>query len=515
MKLFFILIIVSSFLISSCVGIFATHDQKLVITTNNPSAAVYVDSTNVGNGDKVEAIVERDRHEKQFMMVSDSTKPLYQVAIPTKTHWLYYLDFPWIVTIIGIYVPMFDGMISKCNVFKENWSLDIPYMYRFWDSSTKKVYIDNVCLDIKKGKSKLKSFTYNDYLKNDDPIETKDLDSLVIKHSNLDEHLEEIMKKTYFQDSVPSVFIDNINTYYFKAVVKNVNINDVADNYMVIKGYRAGAEFMYMDMECKWIVEDTYGDTVYVDSIASKSGQIGTHLNKWSAAVKLAMEDALETSLIKFMETTAVKELLKKDTLRHLIFDKLTIPKPSKTPSNIDDAMKATVTIKIGKNKGHGSGFFISNDGYIITNHHVANKKLKLTVITSEGTEYEAKLIRSNKVIDLAILKIEGKSEFAYNIPAEKNFKTGQEIFAIGTPKSIELGQSISKGIISSLRKNKDLNFLQIDASINRGNSGGPITNTNGDLLGVVESKLFGVGTEGISFSIPAFDIMNSLSISY
>ena len=162
-----------------------------------------------------------------------------------------------------------------------------------------------------------------------------------------------------------------------------------------------------------------------------------------------------------------------------------------------------------------GSGVIITSDGYIITNFHVVANADKLTVIDREGKEYAAKLIRKNESLDLALLKIE-KANFkkTYVIPSAKNYTIGDDIFVIGTPTSVELGQTISKGIISGNRTFDQNNFIQTDASVNGGNSGGALTKKSGELIGIVNAKISGLGVEGLGFSIPAELIITGLSIT-
>ena len=118
--------------------------------------------------------------------------------------------------------------------------------------------------------------------------------------------------------------------------------------------------------------------------------------------------------------------------------------------------------------------------------------------------------------IDLALLKVEGKFDNAFTLPVNQNYKIGEEVIAIGTPKSVQLGQSASKGIVSGDRKHKGSSYFQTHITVNRGNSGGPIILAkNGELTGVVEFKLGGMGTEGVSFSIPAFEVMKALNLTY
>jgi serine protease Do len=126
-----------------------------------------------------------------------------------------------------------------------------------------------------------------------------------------------------------------------------------------------------------------------------------------------------------------------------------------------------------------GSGFFISQDGYLVTNAHVVQDGREFTVILDDGRELDAKLIGTDERTDLALLKVDG-NDFRYVSFATEQPKVGQWVLAVGNP--FGLGGSVSAGIISA--EGRDIgsgpydNYLQIDAPVNRGNSGGPAFNT-------------------------------------
>jgi serine protease Do len=153
-----------------------------------------------------------------------------------------------------------------------------------------------------------------------------------------------------------------------------------------------------------------------------------------------------------------------------------------------------------------GSGFFISDDGYLVTNAHVVQDGREYTVIMDDGEELEAKLIGTDERTDLALLKVDGK-DFSYVKFSEDEPKVGQWVLAVGNP--FGLGGSVSAGIISA--EHRDIgsgpydNYLQIDAPVNRGNSGGPTFNTKGEVIGV-NTAIFSPsgGNVGIAFAIPA-----------
>jgi serine protease Do len=144
----------------------------------------------------------------------------------------------------------------------------------------------------------------------------------------------------------------------------------------------------------------------------------------------------------------------------------------------------------------------------------VAGSK-KIEVIFSDGTKADATVIRKNEDADLALIKVDKTGLNPLPLCTEKEPEIGIDVWAIGTPKSIELGQSVSKGILSGLRKANDVSYVQTDVSLNGGNSGGPIINKQGTVLGIVTSKLIGVGTEGIGFAISTEEVFRRLKVEY
>ncbi|MBD1545246.1 Do family serine endopeptidase [Roseibium aggregatum] len=154
-----------------------------------------------------------------------------------------------------------------------------------------------------------------------------------------------------------------------------------------------------------------------------------------------------------------------------------------------------------------GSGFFITEDGYLVTNHHVIDNGTEFTVIDNDGKEYSAKLVGADKRTDLALLKVDSDHKFTYVKFADDAPQVGEWVVAIGNP--FGLGGSVTAGIVSA--RGRDIgagpydDFIQIDAPVNRGNSGGPAFNMKGEVIGV-NAAIFSPsgGNVGIAFAIPA-----------
>src|SRR5213083_642896 len=156
---------------------------------------------------------------------------------------------------------------------------------------------------------------------------------------------------------------------------------------------------------------------------------------------------------------------------------------------------------------GQGSGFFISADGYAVTNNHVVDKASTVEVTADDGKTYTATVIGTDPRTDIALIKVEGRSDFRYVQLAEKAPRIGDWVLAVGNP--FGLGGTVTAGIVSA--RGRDIgagpydDFIQIDAPVNKGNSGGPSFDVNGNVIGV-NTAIFSPsgGSIGIGFAIPS-----------
>ena len=170
--------------------------------------------------------------------------------------------------------------------------------------------------------------------------------------------------------------------------------------------------------------------------------------------------------------------------------------------------------------QGMGSGFFISGDGYIITNYHVIENADKLTITTHGGEEYEAQLIGSDEINDIALLKVEAQGIKPAVIGSSDALLVGDMVVAIGNPLG-ELTATATVGYVSGKDRSVStdgtiINMLQTDAAINSGNSGGPLFNMQGQVIGITTAKYSGssasgASIEGIGFAIPINDVLHMI----
>ena len=157
-----------------------------------------------------------------------------------------------------------------------------------------------------------------------------------------------------------------------------------------------------------------------------------------------------------------------------------------------------------------GSGFFISSDGYAITNYHIVENAKEITITTLQGNVYKAKIIGTDSESDLALLKVDEKNLPFIELGDSSRLRTGEWVLAIGNPFRLE--HTVTAGIVSAKGRQLSVgpryqNFIQTDAAINPGNSGGPLVNTKGEVVGInsmISTTSGSRGNIGIGFAIPS-----------
>ena len=171
-----------------------------------------------------------------------------------------------------------------------------------------------------------------------------------------------------------------------------------------------------------------------------------------------------------------------------------------------------------------GTGFVLTSDGYIATNYHVVETAIqsdsKVTVKMNDGTSYEGKVIGGDADNDVALVKIEAKGLSAATLGNSNEMEVGETVYSIGNPLG-ELTYTLTSGVVSALDRelqtsvSGSINMFQIDAAINSGNSGGPIYNDRGQVIGIATAKNMTSGVEGIGFAVPvndAIEVLNELA---
>lgn len=191
------------------------------------------------------------------------------------------------------------------------------------------------------------------------------------------------------------------------------------------------------------------------------------------------------------------------------------------TPQIYEKTINSVVAISTYLNQGGyqqaigtGTGIIMSEDGYIITNAHVIEDGNQITVTLNDGTEYQAQVVGSDSKVDIAVIKVEATGLTAGNFGDSDSLVHGEPAIVIGNPLGMDFAGTITDGIISSTSRevkidNYIMNLLQTNAAVNPGNSGGPLINCRGEIVGVVSAKISVDDVEGIGFAIPINTALN------
>lgn len=304
------------------------------------------------------------------------------------------------------------------------------------------------------------------------------------------------------------------------AVVKDIRINNCFRSK-----HRRKRLSTFAYIKINWLAFDVLNRKVVFEGISE-----GSHLLKYKK------DDPLNYDLAKFNAfNNASVNLLANNEFAELIGDseksssstkvvntnsqvKLSFPinygdKTNKFLESLDSLKKATVTVR--STSGHGSGFVISNEGYVLTNAHVVGDAKRALVIVGKE-EFLADVIRVNQLRDVALLKSSAMTNTAPVLLANSKIGVGEEVYLIGTPLSEKLSSTVTRGIISAKRLLEDKQaYYQTDASINPGNSGGPAVNKFGEVIGIAVAGLINRSGSSlnINFLIPIDDAIKTLNI--
>lgn len=265
--------------------------------------------------------------------------------------------------------------------------------------------------------------------------------------------------------------------------------------------------------EVEWQVFDTRTKTVVFTLVTPGYAQGLTRIDN---AILDSFRSAFQGALARQDFADAFKKN-KAVPNSALAMSELTIPLSApgerQLPDDMKKAMDAVVTIRSGN--VHGSGFLFTPDGYILTAAHVVSGLETVVVRLASGLELEANVLRVNTARDSALLKVAGARFPFIALSTAKTPDQGAEVYVIGTPLMEELDRSVSKGVVSGLRKLEGYEVIQTDASVNSGSSGGPLIDKHARAVGIVSSKIAGAGLEGIGFAVPVSNVPADLKLVF
>lgn len=211
-----------------------------------------------------------------------------------------------------------------------------------------------------------------------------------------------------------------------------------------------------------------------------------------SLGAQVSWDDATQSAYITFTEDDAIAKVVEDVS-----------PSVVTIIGNYDNS---AASVQYNNPTMHGTGVIYKNNGYIVTNAHVVEDIKNLTVVLSDGTLLPGKILYTDELADLAIVKIEKIGLKPITMASPDSVVSGKTAIAIGTPISLSMRNSVTKGIVSGAEvalRDSYYKLIQTDATINPGNSGGPLLNIKGELIGINTSKYADVSVDNMAFAIP------------
>lgn len=244
--------------------------------------------------------------------------------------------------------------------------------------------------------------------------------------------------------------------------------------------------------------------------------------------ITVIASDTTQTTTEKQTETTTKNETTTANNDTQINISSGTVTSSNDKPSldisfsakeiykyNVDSVV--SIEVRDSYSKGYGTGFIVSEKGYIVTNYHVVENATNVTVTLYDESQYTAKVIGFEESNDLAVIKIEPKGKIESLIYGKSSdLSVGDDVYVIGNPLG-DLTFTLTKGVVSALNRlidtgsGFDINMFQTDAAVNGGNSGGPVFDKHGFVVGIASAKYASASIEGLSFCVPIDDVRSMI----
>jgi len=281
------------------------------------------------------------------------------------------------------------------------------------------------------------------------------------------------------------------------------------NTYAPLAGNRAESSLMI-----EWQLYDVYQTKVVYSATTNGYGK---QSGVGSACIQEAFRAALDNLLADSKFVAAVRKGARKDwdqttdDLVPIAITSCVSESPIVLPDNMQTVLRAVLTIQAGGSIG--SGVIISSDGWAIAAGHVVSGLSEVAVRTQSGLELTAAVVRVDSQQDVALIRLPGRGHPCLPVAMGDERKIGTDLFAVGAPTGEGLAFSVAKGIVSGLREWQGKHYIQTDAALNPGNSGGPLLSPEGMIVGIVSWKIVAPGFEGLAFGVPIQALSDRLRI--
>lgn len=276
--------------------------------------------------------------------------------------------------------------------------------------------------------------------------------------------------------------------------------------------YTFGGE---MSLTIEWSVMNTLTKSVIIKERTTGSARLNKPIK---SGIAILFEDAFADAADSFARSSKVRKVATGEQISAVsdtqVAAALSVSQGmSSEEFDIQNLANSIATVRVGL--GHGSGFFVGQEGHLITNQHVVGNAKQVQIITSTGIEVQGEVVALSKARDVALIKTPIRTPDAVYLDLDLP-TIASEVYAVGTPLEEALSTTVTKGIVSAIRKDtaSGQTFIQADAAISPGNSGGPLFNSSGNIVGVSVAKFSGNSAEGLGLFIPLADALSSVGVS-
>lgn len=518
-------------LFSSCSLLFMKEKQTISIQTEEDNTLVYLNNTLIDIGIATPITINKTG-AKQVVLKTSGYKEEYIALVLTKTNpWVYPLGivdfFPYIYT-LGTYkrtvlatpkTSLYNNSYFYKNetpfIYKndkekyvkialihfdiKNFDRDLIIKNVYWDENINEKLLMKTEIEVgdklKEEKSLPLSLVFDEYKK-------------PIVESKITSNINKLLIHTGYIDTSEKVSYDINNSLILKGMIKTITEYNV-----ISKKASQTNRYKKYKIDMVWNCYTIYNELLESIEISSFSGDFVEKMDKASIYT-----EALEKNLLELQQDSLFRLLKQKNASSEVALPPLTINFPKKHVKNLSDASAATVSIK-RNDKVQGSGFVISNDGYVLTSFQaIADKTLNMqesiTIQISSGQELNAKIVRYNKIKDVALLKVDTTFDMGFLINTTSKYSNLTEVFTIGAISSTESGLSISKGLIYNTQSAANNDRIQLNTPLKKTSIGGPIFENDGTLHGIIQKKYYDQSSEGLSFGTPIYLISEYLKLT-
>ncbi len=334
--------------------------------------------------------------------------------------------------------------------------------------------------------------------------EDSNVSSSFTESYNVENWMDSKLSMMKYQESRPDFIAPYDRTVQIDADILKMDVYEIKNAGSSVK------------LKVRFFICDNFGNRLLPFEAEGESQVF--YVGDWGANTTDAFKDAMYVAMMQLLNSdefiNSCQNISKLFSNSISDMEDISMKKPLIGSPDFQEMVNSQVTISNDDNY-HGSGCMISPEGHLLASYRVVGDKDSIDVTFSNGMSKMAKVLRKDPILNVVLLKADTIGNASIRPVSSKNYKVGEDVFAVGAPVDRLLSQSLTSGVISSEHLVNGVNYLQTDVKISKGDNGSPLINRKGELIGIVNEKYIGSYLEGISFAVSAKDILERMKIKY